>query len=34
MTNSALEILFWGILISYIGLRFSQTWDGFKKQFQ
>ncbi len=32
MTNSALEILFWATLISYIGLRFSQTREGFKKQ--
>jgi len=33
MTNLTIEILFWVILVSYIGLRFSQTWDGFKKQF-
>ena len=31
MTNLSIEILFWAILISYLGLRFSQTWDGFKK---
>ncbi len=33
MTNLIIEILFWAILISYIGLRFSQTWDGYKKQY-
>ena len=33
MTNLTIEILFWVILVSYTGLRFSQTWGGFKKQF-
>ena len=33
MTNLTIEILFWAILVSYIGLRFSSTWDGFKKQY-
>ena len=33
MTNLGIEILFWTILISYLGLRFSQTWNGFKKQY-
>jgi len=33
MTNLTIEILFWVILVSYIGLRFSQTWDGYKKQY-
>ena len=33
MTNVVIEILFWAILISYIGLRFSQTLGGFKKQY-
>ena len=32
MTNLGIEILFWIILISYLGLRFSQTWYGFKQQ--
>ena len=31
--NLVIEILFWTILISYLGLRFSQTWNGFKKQY-
>ena len=30
MTNLGIEILFWTILISYLGLRFSQTWNGLK----
>ncbi len=30
MTNLTIKILFWAILFSYLGLRFSQTWDGFK----
>jgi len=34
MTNLGIEILFWTILISYLGLRFSQTWNGFKKQYK
>ena len=34
MTNLGIEILFWTILISYMGLRFSQTWNGFKKQYK
>ena len=33
MTNLGIEILFWIILISYLGLRFSQTWIGFKQQY-
>ncbi len=33
MTNLGIEILFWIILISYLGLRFSQTWHGFKQQY-
>ena len=33
MTNLGIEILFWTILISYIGLRFSQTREGLKKQY-
>ena len=34
MTNLTIEILFWTILVSYLGLRFSRTWDGFKKEYQ
>ena len=33
MTNLGIEILFWTILISYLGLRFSQTWNGYKKHY-
>jgi len=33
MTNLGIEILFWTILISYLGLRFSQSWNKFKKQY-
>ncbi len=33
MTNLGIEILFWIILISYLGLRISQTRNGFKQQF-
>ena len=33
MTNLGVEILFWTILISYLVLRFSQTKNGFKKQY-
>jgi len=33
MTDLGIEILFWIILISYLGLRFSQTWYGFKQQY-
>ncbi len=33
MTNLGIEILFWTILISYLGLRFSKTWNRFKKQY-
>jgi len=33
MTNLIIEILFWAILISYLGLRISITRDGFKKQY-
>ena len=34
MTNLTIEILFWAILVSYLGLRFSRTRDGFKKEYQ
>ena len=34
MTNLTLEILFWTILISYLGLRFNQTWNSYKQQYQ
>ena len=34
MTNLSLEILFWTILIAYLGLRLNQTWNGYKKQYQ
>ena len=30
MTNLTIEILFWAILVSYLGLRFSKTLDNFK----
>ena len=33
MTNLTIEILFWAILVAYLGLRFSKTWAGFKKQY-
>ena len=33
MTNLGIEILFWIILISYLGLRFSQTWYDLKQQY-
>ncbi len=33
MTNLGIEILFWTILISYLVLRLSQTWDSFKQQY-
>ena len=33
MTYLGLEILFWTILISYLGLRFNQTWNGYKRQY-
>ena len=33
MTNLGLEILFWTILISYLGLRFNQTLHSYKKQY-
>ena len=33
MTNLSLEILFWTILIAYIGLRLNQTWKGYKQQY-
>ena len=33
MTNLSLEIIFWTILIAYLGLRFNQTWHGYKKQY-
>ena len=32
MTNLSLEILFWTILISYLGLRLNQTWNVYKQQ--
>ena len=32
MTNLSLEVLFWTILISYLGLRLNQTWNGYKQQ--
>ena len=33
MTNLSLEILFWTILIAYLGLRLNQTWNSYKKQY-
>ncbi len=33
MTNLSLEILFWTILIAYLGLRFNQTWNAYKQQY-
>ena len=33
MTDLGIEILFWTILISYLGLRLSQSWNGFKQQY-
>ncbi len=33
MTNLSLEILFWTILIGYLGLRLNQTWNDYKKQY-
>ena len=33
MTNLGLEIFFWTILISYLGLRFNQTWNNYKQQY-
>ena len=33
MTNLSLEILFWTILISYLGLRFNQTWNSYKQEY-
>ncbi len=33
MANLYIEILFWAILISYIGLRFTQTWNHSKQQY-
>jgi len=32
MTNLGIEVLFWMILISYIGLRLTQTWYDLKQQ--
>ena len=32
MNQLSLEILFWTILIAYMGLRFNQTWSFYKKQ--
>ena len=34
MNNLTIEILFWAILVSYLGLRFTKTWNGFKKQYE
>ena len=31
MTNLTIEILFWAILVSYLGLRFSKSWLATKK---
>ena len=33
MTNLTIEILFWAILVSYLGLRFSKKLVGYKKQY-
>ena len=33
MTNLSLEILFWTILISYLGLRLNQTLNAYKQQY-
>ncbi len=33
MNNLSLEILFWTILIAYLGLRFNQTWNSYKQQY-
>ena len=33
MLNQSLEILFWLILISYIGAIFTHTKKGFKQQY-
>ena len=33
MTNLSLEILFWTILIGYLGLRLNQTWNSYKQQY-
>ena len=33
MTNLSLEIIFWTILISYLGLRLNKTWRGYKQQY-
>ncbi len=33
MNSLTIEILFWTILISYLGLRFSQSWYSVKKQY-
>ena len=33
MTDLGKEILFWTILISYLGLRLSQSWNGLKQQY-
>jgi hypothetical protein len=32
MNYLSLEILFWTILIAYLGLRLNQTWNSFKQQ--
>ncbi len=33
MVNLGLEILFWAILLTYLGARFTQTKKGFKQQY-
>ena len=33
MVNLGLEILFWAILLTYIGARLKQTKKGFKQQY-
>jgi len=33
MINLSLEIIFWTILIVYLGLRLNQTWNSYKQQY-
>ena len=33
MKNLSLEIIFWTILILYVGLRFNKTLKGYKQQY-
>ena len=33
MVNLGLEILFWTILLTYLGARLTQTKKGFKQEF-